>query len=349
MALHRIRDRNRLASDQMSRTEDQMINKPTLLLAIVGLGLLAVTGHGYARAQAWPTRPVKFIAPFATGGASDTLGRIAAEHLGERLHQQFYVENRVGAGGLIGSHEVAAAEPDGTTFVISGIVSHVVAPAFSRNPPYDGLRDFTHVAYLGGPPVVLVVHPSLGVHAFKDFLDLARRTPEGLNYVSSGVGTHGFRFAEEMARREHFKLIHVPYKGSNPAVLDLIAGHVKIGAMAWSSALEQIRAGNVQALGVSSEQRLAGFPDVPTFKELGYPDLVAATWFSLSGPAKLPSEISHKLNAAVVDVMQEPDVQKQLAQDGIEFKPLTPEAFTKFVAAETARWAPIAKAIGPLD
>jgi tripartite-type tricarboxylate transporter receptor subunit TctC len=328
-----------------------MIEKPKLLPTIVALGLMlalvGATEHGYA--QAWPARPVKFIAPFAAGGTSDTLGRIAAEHLRARLHQQFYVENRVGAGGMIGSREVAVAEPDGYTFVISGIASHVIAPAFSRSPPYDGLRDFTHVAYLGGPPVVLVVHPSLGVRSFKDFLDLARRSPEGLNYVSSGVGTHGFLFAEDMARREHFKLIHVPYKGSNPAVLDLIAGHVKIGAMAWSSAVEQIRAGNLQALGVSSQNRLAGFSNVPTFRELGYPDLVAATWFSLSGPARLPSEISHRLNAAVVEVMQEPDVQKQLAQDGIESKSLSPEDFTKFVESETARWAPVAKAIGPID
>jgi tripartite-type tricarboxylate transporter receptor subunit TctC len=327
-----------------------MINK-ILLPALMLLGLLAATQHGNAQASSssWPTRPVKFIAPFAAGGTSDTLGRLAAEHLREKLHQQFFLENRVGAGGMIGSREVAVAEPDGYTFVISGIASHVIAPAFSANPPYDGLRDFTHVAYLGGPPVVLVVHPSLGAHSFKDFLELARRTPEGLNYVSSGVGTHGFLFAEDMARHEHLKLIHVPYKGSNPAVLDLVAGHVKIGAMAWSSAVEQIRAGNVQALGVSSENRLAGFPDVPTFKELGYPDLVAATWFSLSGPAKLPADITHRLNAAVIEVMQAGDVQKQLAQDGIESKALSPEAFTQFVATETARWAPIAKAIGPLD
>ena len=324
-----------------------MTTKRVLLLALAPLCLMAATEHGYA--QAWPTRTVKFIAPFAAGGTSDTLGRIAAEHLRDKLYQQLYVENRVGAGGMIGSHEVAVAEPDGYTFVVSGIASHVIAPAFSRNPTYDGLRDFTHVAYLGGPPVVLVVHPSLGARTFKDFLDLARRTPEGLNYVSSGVGTHGFLFAEDMARREHFKLTHVPYKGSNPAVLDLIAGHVKIGAMAWSSAVEQIRAGNVQALGVSSQNRLAGFPDVPTFRELGYPDLVAATWFSLSGPAKLPSAISQRLNAAVVEAMQAPDVQKQFAQEGIESKSLTPEEFTKFVASETARWAPVAKAIGPLE
>jgi tripartite-type tricarboxylate transporter receptor subunit TctC len=324
-----------------------MINKSAMLLALVALGLLGLPHQSHA--QAWPTKPVKFIAPFAAGGTSDTLGRIAAEHLRDILHQQFYVENRVGAGGMIGSREVAAAEPDGYTFVVSGIASHVIAPAFSRSPPYDGLRDFTHVAYLGGPPVVLVVHPSLGVRSFKEFLDLARRTPGGIDYVSSGVGTHGFLFAEDMARREHFKLTHVPYKGSNPAMLDLIAGHVKIGAMAWSSAVEQIRAGNVQALGVSSENRLAGFPDVPTFKELGYPDLVAATWFSLAGPAKLPPDITHRLNAAVIEAMQEPAVQKQLAQDGIELKALSPEDFTKFVAAETARWAPIAKAIGPLE
>jgi tripartite-type tricarboxylate transporter receptor subunit TctC len=324
-----------------------MINKSAMLLALVALGLLGLPHQSHA--QAWPTKPVKFIAPFAAGGTSDTLGRIAAEHLRDILHQQFYVENRVGAGGMIGSREVAAAEPDGYTFVVSGIASHVIAPAFSRNPPYDGLRDFTHVAYLGGPPVVLVVHPSLGVRSFKEFLDLARRTPGGIDYVSSGVGTHGFLFAEDMARREHFKLTHVPYKGSNPAMLDLIAGHVKIGAMAWSSAVEQIRAGNVQALGVSSENRLAGFPDVPTFKELGYPDLVAATWFSLAGPAKLPPDITYRLNAAVIEAMQEPAVQKQLAQDGIELKALSPEDFTKFVAAETARWAPIAKAIGPLE
>jgi tripartite-type tricarboxylate transporter receptor subunit TctC len=324
-----------------------MIKRRILLLALMGLGLTQAAPD--AHAQAWPSRPVKFIAPFAAGGTSDVLGRIAAEHLKAKLQQQFYVENRVGAGGLIGSHEVALAEPDGYTFVVSGIASHVIAPAFSRNPPYDGLRDFTHVAYLGGPPVVLVVHPSLGARSFKDFLELARRAPEGLDYVSSGVGTHGFLFAEDMARREHLKLTHVPYKGSNPAMLDLVAGHVKIGAMAWSSAVEQIRAGNVLALGISAETRLPGFPDVPTFRELGYPDLVAATWFGLSGPAKLSSAISHRLNAAILDVMHESDVHKQLAQDGVEIRFLSPEEFTKFVQNETARWAPLAKSIGPLE
>jgi tripartite-type tricarboxylate transporter receptor subunit TctC len=322
-----------------------MTKRRIWLLALVGFGLASPHSH----AQTWPTRPVKFIAPFAAGGTSDMLGRLAAEHLKMKLQQQFFVENRVGAGGMIGSHEVAVAEPDGATFVISGIASHVIAPAFSRSPSYDGLRDFTHVAYLGGPPVVLVVHPSLGVRSFKDFLDVARSAPEGLSYVSSGVGTHGFLFAEDMARREHLKLTHVPYKGSNPAMLDLIAGHVKIGAMAWSSAVEQIRAGNVMALGMSAQTRLPGFPDVPTFRELGYPDLVAATWFGLSGPAKLPPAISHRLNAAIVEVMQEGDVQKQLAQEGIEFKALAPEDFTRFVEAETARWAPLAKSIGPPD
>jgi tripartite-type tricarboxylate transporter receptor subunit TctC len=320
------------------------MRKYCAVFAII-IGLFAA---GDSQAQNWPTKPVRLVAPFAPGGAADTLGRIAADSLSRSLHQQFYVENRGGAGGMIGSEEVAKADPDGYTFVVSGIASHVIAPAFSPKPSYDGLRDFTHVAYLGGPPIVLIVHPSLGVNSFKEFLALAKQSKEALPYVSPGVGTHGFLFFEFTARRENFKVTHVPYRGANPAVTDLIAGHVKVGAMTWSSAAEQIRAGKVKVLGVSSENRLPDFPDVPTFKELGYPDLVAATWFSLSGPAKLPPQIAASLNREIVKLVQEPDVQKRLAQDAIETKLFTPEEFTQFVAAETARWTPIAKAIGPL-
>jgi tripartite-type tricarboxylate transporter receptor subunit TctC len=317
-----------------------------MLTAMTVMTVMASAGE--SQAQNWPTKPVRFVVPFAAGGTADTLGRIAADYLTKELHQQFYVENRAGAGGMIGSEEVAKAAPDGYTFVVSGIASHVIAPAFSPNPSYDGLKDFTHVAYLGGPPVVVLVHPSLGVKTFKEFLALAKQSKEPLPYVSSGIGTHGFLFAEYMAQREHFKLTHVPYRGSNPAVTDLIAGHVKIGVMAWSSAAEQIRAGQLKAIGVGSENRLPDFPDVPTFKELGYPDLVAATWFSLSGPAKLPHDITMKVNREIVKMVQVPEVKQRFALDAIEAKQLTPEEFTAYVAAETARWAPIAKSIGPL-
>ena len=231
----------------------------------------------------------------------------------------------------------------------SSIASHVVAPALSPNPPFDSMRDFSHIAYLGGPPLVVVVHPSLGVSNWKELVALARKSPEGLNYVSSGAGTHGHLFAEYLARKENIKLTHVPYKGSAPAMTDLIGGHVKVGAMALSSAIEQMRAGKVRAVAVSSESRVTDFPDVPTFKELGYADLVAATWFSLSGPANMPKQIVQRLNGEVEKMLRLPAVKEQMAREGAEIRFFTPEEFTKFVETEITMWRPIAKMIGPAN
>jgi tripartite-type tricarboxylate transporter receptor subunit TctC len=312
------------------------------------LGLLVVLlclVCGHAQAQNWPTRPVKIIVPFAPGGAADTLGRIIAEPLSAAFHQQFYVENRGGAGGLIGAAAVAAAAPDGYTFVVSGVASHVIAPAISPNPGFDPIRDFTHIAYLGGPPVVLIVHPSLGVGSYKDFLAYAKRSPQPLDYISPGTGTHGFLFAENLARLEGIKLTHIPYKGAAPALMDLLGGHVLLGSITLSSAAQQIRAGAVRALAVSSDQRLVNFPDVPTFKELGYDDLVSETWFAFSGPAHLPDGIVQPLSREIENALQQPDIRKRMAQDEILIRLMTPEATTRYVASENARWAPLAKSL----
>jgi tripartite-type tricarboxylate transporter receptor subunit TctC len=297
-----------------------------------------------AQAQSWPSRPVKIIAPFAAGGAADTLGRIIAEQLSTAFHQQFFIENRGGAGGMVGAAAAAAAEPDGYTLVVAGIASNVISPAFNGNAGYDGLADFTHIAYLGGPPVVMVVHPSLGVTTYKDFLALARTRREPLSYISPGTGTNGFLAGEYLAREEGYKVSHIPYKGAGPALTDLIAGHVKLGTITFSSAAEQIRAGKVVALAVSTEQRIANFPDIPTFREIGR-DLVTATWFGLAGPAHLPSEIVQQVSRETLKAMQLPEVQKRLAVDGIETRLMSPEDVTKFIAAETARWAPLAKSL----
>jgi tripartite-type tricarboxylate transporter receptor subunit TctC len=301
-------------------------------------------------AQDWPARPVKIIAPFAPGGTSDVLARVLANHFTEAYHQPFYIDSRPGAGGMIGSSMVAAAEPDGYTLVISGIASHVIAPAFSPHPPYDGVRDFTHIAYLGGPPVGLLVHPSLGLNSYAEFLAFAKASPTPLDYTSSGTGTHGFLFGDELAHREHLRLNHIPYKGGGPAMLDLVAGHVRIATLTFSSAAEQIRAGAVRALAVSSDHRLANFPDIPTFKELGYDDLVSTTWFALSGPAHLPREIVESLNRETAQALAQPDVRKRFAQDEIDIRPMTPAELTAFFEQERARWAPAAKtaaAAGP--
>jgi tripartite-type tricarboxylate transporter receptor subunit TctC len=308
------------------------------------LAALACLASAPAQAQSWPSRPVKIIAPFAAGGAADTLGRIIAEQLSTTFHQQFFIENRGGAGGLVGAAAGAAAEPDGYTLVISSIASNVISPVFNANPGYDGLKDFTHIAYLGGPPVVMVVHPSLGVTTYKDFLKVARARTEPLTFISPGTGSHGFLVGEYLAREEGYKVSHIPYKGAGPALTDLIAGHVKLGTMTFSSAAEQIRAGKVLPLAVSTEKRIPNFPDIPTFREVGR-DLVAATWFSLSGPAKLPNDIVQQVSRETLKAMQLPEVQKRLALDAIESRLMSPEEFTRFIEVETARWAPLAKSL----
>ena len=220
------------------------MNRRRVLLATVAA--LACLAGAQAQAQSWPNRPVKIIAPFAAGGAADTLGRLIAEQLTTAFRQQFYVENRGGAGGIVGAAAAAVAEPDGYTLVVSSIAANVVAPAFNPNPGYDGLRDFTHIAYLGGPPVVMVVHPSLPATSYKELVALARASKEPMTYISPGTGSNGFLVGEELARREGYKLSHLPYKGAGPALTDLVAGHVKLGTVTFSTAAELIRAGKVR-------------------------------------------------------------------------------------------------------
>jgi tripartite-type tricarboxylate transporter receptor subunit TctC len=296
------------------------------------------------QAQNWPNKPVRIIAPFAPGGAADTLGRLIAEQLTVAFKQQFFVENRGGAGGIVGAAAGAAAEPDGYTLVVSSIASNVISPIFNANPGYDGLKDFTHIAYLGGPPAVVLVHPSLGVTTYKDLVALARSSKEPMSYISPGTGSNGFLVAEYLAQHDHYKISHIPYKGAGPAMTDLIAGHVKLGTITFSSATEQIRAGKVIPLAVSTEKRIPNFPDIPTLKESGQ-DLVAATWFALSGPAKLPNDIVQAVSRETLKAMQSPVIQQRLALDAIETKLMSPEEFTKFVEAETTRWAPLAKSL----
>ena len=312
-------------------------------LVVCAATIAALAWSAAAVADEWPARPVKIVVPFAPGGTSDVLARILANSFAETFHQPFIIENHPGAGGMLGSADVAAAEPDGYTLVLSGIASHVIAPAFGAKANYDGVRDFTHIAYLGGPPVGLLVHPSLGLASYGDFLAYARARTDMIDYTSSGTGTLGFLVGDELGRKEKLRLNHIPYKGGGPALLDLVAGHVPIATMTFSSAAAQVRAGAVRALAVTSEARLPHFPDVPTFREAGY-DLVATTWFALSGPPNLPAPIVAALNQATATALAQPEVRAHLAQDEVELKAMTPAELTAFFASETARWAPAAKA-----
>jgi len=320
-----------------------MTGRTLTRLAAAGVLAAASVAPG-ALAQDWPARPVKIVAPFAPGGSADTLGRLVAEKLSVRLNQNFVVENRPGAGGLIGSEVVAKAPPDGYTLVVSGIASHVIAPAMSP-APFDPLKSFSHIALFGGPPVVLVVHPGLEARNLDEFIGLSKSRAGGLSYGSPGQGTQGHLTAELLKAQSGANLTHVPYKGAALAMSDLMGGHIPAVSSTLTTAATQIKAGKARALALSSARRLPDFPDVPTFGESGYPELVATVWFSLSGPAGLPPAIVSKLNAEVRDALKLPDVRRRLQSDGVEPNELDAAAFTDFVRAEIARWAPLAKAM----
>jgi tripartite-type tricarboxylate transporter receptor subunit TctC len=294
-----------------------------------------------AGADDWPSRAVRIVVPYSAGGAADTLGRIAADALSAEYGKQFYVENKLGAGGLIAAEEVARAKPDGYTLLVSGIPTQVLGPAMNKNVGFDPMGDFTHIAFFGGAPNVLVVHPALGVHSFDAFLTHARGDSAGTQYVSAGFGTMGNWVAEFVAAKTGIKLVHVPYKGGAAALLDLLAGHVKVGMLTYSSVAEPIRNGTLIPLAVTASARLPQMPDVSTFRDLGYPEMVATTWFALSGPAGVPPDIVAKLNRGVVAAMARPQMRRLIDHDAVETKAMTPAEVTRYFQSEIDKWDPI--------
>jgi tripartite-type tricarboxylate transporter receptor subunit TctC len=269
-----------------------------------------------------------------------------AGKLAESLGQNFVAENRPGAGGLLGSDLVSKSAPDGYTLVVSGVASHAIAPSLAAKPPFDPVRDFSHIALFGGPPAVFGVHPSMPVKDLKGFVAFAKARPGELSYGSPGNGTQGHLVAEAFRQTTGLKLIHVPYKGASIAMIDIVAGHIHAISTTLTTASGQIRAGRVRPLALSSAERLADYPGVPTFRESGYREMVATVWFSLSGPAGMPAEAVNRLNSEVRRILQLPDVRERLRGDGILPNQLDPRAFTDFVAGEVKRWAPVIKASG---
>jgi tripartite-type tricarboxylate transporter receptor subunit TctC len=312
------------------------------LLALVAALLLWPAAASVAE---WPERPVRVIVPFPAGGAADTAGRLYSDVLGKVFGRPFIVENRTGGNGVIGAEAVARADPDGYTLLVSGMPIQVFGPAINRYAGYDPMRDFTHIAYFGGAPSVLMAHPLLGVTTYQEFLVRARGAAGGTEYVSAGFGTMGNWVAEYLATAERVKLTHIAYKGGSTALLDLLAGHVKIGMLSWPSVAGQIRSGTLVPLAVTSANRLPNAPELPTLRELGHPEFVATTWFSLSGPAGLPRDVVRALNREVIRAMGTPLVKKQIAYDAIETRPMTPAEITQFSQSEIDRWAPLIKRV----
>jgi len=317
-----------------------------VIATLGGMMLAGLLAAAPAWAQQYPVKLVRIIVPFAPGGTADTLGRMAAAKLTESLGQTFIVENRPGAGGLLGSELVSKSAPDGYTLVVSGVASHAIAPALSAKPPFDPVRDFTHIALFGGPPTVFAVHPSLPVKDLKAFVALARSRPNELSYGSPGNGTQGHLMAEVFMQSAKLDIVHVPYKGASAALVDIVAGHIHAISTTLTTASGQIRAGRARALAVSSERRLADYSGIPTFRELGYRDVVGTVWFSLSGPPGMPADVVTRLNTEVRRILQLADVRERLRPDGIEPNSLDAKSFTDYVAAEVKRWGPVVRASG---
>ncbi len=291
-----------------------------------------------ARAD-WPDKPIRIVVTFAPGGAADIWARIIAEHLSAALKQSVVVENRGGGGGIVASNQVARAEPDGYTILMGGLAPQIIAPVIAGNAGFDALRDFTHIAYVGGPPITLVVPPASELRSVDDII-AAAKDDRFSGYASSGVGTLGHLVVEYVAKRHNLKLTHIPY--NTAAFADIIGGRVPMGSFTWGAALGQVQGGTLRALAVTTETRRPEAPNVPTFKELGY-DLVASTWFSFSGPKGMPKEIVQRLNQETIRILELPEVKKRVIQDAFDPRPLTPEQLVAFMEAETARWTPIAQ------
>lgn len=301
--------------------------------------LSALSAHP-ARAADWPSKPIRIVVPFAAGGAADVWARVIAEHLSTALKQSVVVENRGGSGGMIAATQVARAEPDGYTLLIGGLAPQILAPAVAKNADFDALRDFTPIAYIGGPPLVWVVPASSELRSVADLI-AAAKADKFSGYASSGVGTVGHLVVELVARQNGLKLTHIPY--NTAAFADILAGRVPMGSFTWGAALGQLQGGTLRALAVTTETRRPEMPAVPTFKELGY-DLVASTWFTLTAPKGLPKEITQRLNEEVSRILSRPEIKQRLEQDAFEAKPLTPEQLSAFMASELARWTPVAQA-----
>ncbi len=300
-----------------------------------------------AQAQApWPNKPIKLVVPYAPGGSTDVVGRVIAEYLGQRLGQNIVVENRPGKGATIGTAQVAKAAPDGYMLVVSNVASFAVSPVLYGDVGFDPEKDFVHITLASRNPSVLVVHPSFEAKTLKDYVAYARANPGKLAYATSGPGSSNHLLGVMLETVENLKLIHVPYRGAGPAMQDTIAGNVPSMFDSLPSAAPHIKAGKVRALAVSGEQRSAAFPDVPTMKEAGYPDLVSYSWFGLSAPAGTPQAVVDRLASEMQTVLKNPEVVKRWQEMGAEASTMTPAEYTAFIKAELAKWAPIVKASG---
>jgi len=298
-----------------------------------------------AAAQSWPAKPVRVVVPLSVGGFADVPARLLAPRLAARLGQQFYVENRPGAGGTLGSDVVAKAEPDGHTLLFTA-TPHIISPWLYKTMPYDALKDFAPVARLASGPYALVVNPALKVGTVAELIAAAKAQPGEIYYASSGNGSAQHLVTAMFASLAGITLNHVPYKGSGPAMQDLVSGQVKVSFAGVPNVINHVRNGRLRILGVTTATRWPELPEVPTLAEAGVPGYDAALWLCLLAPPAIPAEIVQRLNAEISAVLQDAELQKNLRAAGIAPALLGPQELGAFMRAEHEKWGRVVRETG---
>jgi tripartite-type tricarboxylate transporter receptor subunit TctC len=330
----------------VNHREDVMRLLHSLLLVLVSL-TVAVQQAPVAQAQGYPTRPITLISPWPAGGASDTLCRMLGARLADRLGKPVLIENRPGAGSTIGVAAAARAAPDGYTLAWAGGAALAISVSVYKKLPYDPTKDFAPVALVTRIPFVLVVHPSLPARSVPELIKLAKEKPGQLSYASGGVGSPHHLYAELFKSMTGIQMMHVPYKGSAPAVADVVAGHVPVLFSDAVVALPLIREGKLWALGVTEIARLASAPEIPTIAEAGVPDFDAVGWSMIVAPANTPEAIVTRLHAELKSIVELPDFQQQMLKLGmIPVSSPSPEELRHVISSEIARWSKVVHQAG---
>ena len=311
--------------------------------ALAGAGLL---GSGAAMAQAYPSKPVTIVVPFAAGGTTDILARIIGQALTAELGQSVVVDNRAGAGGNIGGQAAAKATPDGHTLFMGTVGTHAINASLYKKMPFDPVKDFAPLTRVANVPNLLVANPAQPYKSVKDLIAYAKANPGKVNFGSSGNGSSIHLSGELFKSLAKVDMQHAPYKGSAPAVTDLLGNQIGIMFDNMPSAIQHVRSGKLVPLAVTTAKRSPELPNVPTIAEAGVPGYEATSWFGMFAPAGTPAPVLAKLNAAIVKVLAQPDVKKKINEQGAEVYSETPEQFAAFIQAESVKWGKVVKESG---
>jgi tripartite-type tricarboxylate transporter receptor subunit TctC len=312
--------------------------------ALAFAAALAVCAGAWA--QSYPAKPVRFIVPFPPGGSADILARAIGQKAGEGLGQSLVVENRPGAGTAIGAEALAKSPADGYAVMIGTVSSHAINPALNPKLTYDPVKDFTPISLVASIPFAMIVHPSVPAKSVREFIALAKSKPGSLNYSSAGNGTSNHLAGELLKSLTGIDIVHVPYKGSAPALNDLVAGQVSLMFDLVLTAAPHVKSGAVRGLAVTGAKRSSALPELPTVAESGVPGYEVSAWFGIFAPAGVPQPVVQRLNAEFVKALQQPDLRQRLASQGAEPLTSTPDEFAAYLRSEIGKWTKVVKDSG---